>query len=164
MNFVTVRVFYVYPSDDVVRPPFFKDYTVPENEPFADADAYKQWQRDLTIPHQMVAFSGTRIVEQEPGAPIVQLPMGFCETKYPGYFWDFNERKLYSLKSGQLKELVRLKRIFRADKRSLPYDGYCVSVDGKRRYMDAEYLETLVPRNCLIPKANVPKRQGSRWS
>lgn len=163
VNFVTIRVFYIYPEDTTVREPFFKDYTVPENEPFVEAAAYKQWQRDLTIPHQMVAFSGTRVVKQEPGAPIVQLPLGFCETKYPGYFWDFNEQKLYSLKSGVLKEL-RLLMNNRFMKRMGPFTGYQVSHLGVNRYLRLEDLEKLVPTHCLIPKANVSKRQGTRWS
>lgn len=159
MNFATVRVYYTYPLDGRK---FHKDYTVPENEPFAAAHAQKQWQRDHTIPHNMVAFSGTGVVEQEPNALFVQLPLGYCETKYPGYFWNANEQKLYSLKSGMLKEVKRSR--WNGNRYIGPRDGYNVSHLGKRRHLRHDDLMQLVPMRSVIPTMPVPKRPGSRWS
>ena len=159
MKFVTVRVAYRYPHTDEQ---YTKDYTVPENEPFAANHAWKQWQRDHTIPHQMVAFSGTSVVEQAADAPVVQLPLGYCPTKYPGYFWNAYEQKMYSLKSGVLKEIKRRK--WHGNRQYGPTDGYNVSHLGKRRHLPHEDMLKLVPMRAVIPNAPVPKRVGSRWS
>lgn len=162
MKFVTVRVFYVYPLARDPHQRFYKDYTVQENEPFVENAAFKQWQRDKSLPHGMITYNGSEIIQQEPNAPIVQLPLGFCETKYPGYFWDFNGKKLYSLKSGMLKEIPRRK--WNGNKNYRATDGYAVSHLGKRKHLPHETMMSLVPSNVVIPLKPVPKQFGSRWS
>ena len=160
MKFETYRVWYKYPRHGCVE--YFKDYTVPENESFPSNNAWKQWQRDHTIPHQLVAFVSAVKVEYDPGAMVVQLPLGFCETKYPGYFWNANEHKLYSLKSGMLKQIQR--RQWHGNAQYGPTDGYTVSHLGKRKHLRHEDMLKIVPTRAVIPLSPVPKKPGSRWS
>lgn len=159
MNFVTVRVFYRYPADGTPRS-FAKEYTVPDNEPFPEAHAYRQWQKDHSLPHALIAYTGTAIVAQPDSAPIIQLPLGFCETKYPGYFWEANEKKLYSLKSGKLRE-IKHNKFYHG--RYGDMSGYPVSHNGKRRRLKRDELMKLVPTRAVIPKAPVQKPLGARW-
>lgn len=160
MKFQTVRVYYRYTTNDHE---YSQDYTVPENEPHITAHAVKQWQRDLNIPHQHVAMVGAEILPEEfTRNPVVQLPIGFTETRYPGYFWDTHSKKLYSLKSGMLKEIKYQKsrmvrgKIFR--------EGYPVSHLGKRKRLERADLLKLTPERCVVPLFPVQKPKGSRWS
>ena len=80
---------------------------------------------------------------------MVKFPKEFVAIKYPGYFWNLNEQKLYSIKiSGMLHPL------------SGPYTpnvfnnfttGYTVSVKGRKRIVDIEYLKNLKPADSVIP-------------
>jgi hypothetical protein len=155
-EFVTVKVSYCYP---VIQPSatYSKEYTVPSTEPFPNNHAFKQWQRDHSLPHKLIAYKGAEILgeAQYSHAPTIQLPLGFCETRYPGYFWNSNELKLYSLKSGMLKPIPR--------KSWKQFDGYVVSHKGIRRYLSHRYLLRLVPVRAVIPMQPIPKRIGSRW-
>lgn len=79
---------------------------------------------------------------------MVTLPNEFVSTKYPGYFWNLKEKKLYTMKvSGVLRPL----------KKPLPNfynhfaDAYTVSVNGRRRGMFIDYLSKLTAKNSVIP-------------
>ena len=62
-------------------------------------------------------------------------------TKVPGYFWNLSDRKLYSIKSGELKPI---KPISSYAIRNCGYPpGYQISHKGKRKVLSLSYLETL---------------------
>lgn len=73
---------------------------------------------------------------------MVTLPPPFTATKYPGYFWNIEEKKLYSIKqSGELKEL-KMQNPNRWN--HIPMPGYIVSFKGRRKYLAIGYLNKLV--------------------
>jgi type II restriction/modification system DNA methylase subunit YeeA len=79
---------------------------------------------------------------------MVTLPIDFVAIKYPGYFWNLKEKKLYTMKiSGILRPLSK----------SNPshwnhyIDAYRVSVNGERRNVQMEYLKKLRVTNSVIP-------------
>lgn len=78
---------------------------------------------------------------------MVTLPEEFIAIKdYPGYFWHFTEKKLYSIKvSGMLKPLY-----YNKGYEHLP-PGYQVSKDGKPHYLVKEILMSLKPTNSVVP-------------
>lgn len=79
---------------------------------------------------------------------MVTLPPQFIATKYPGYFWNVEDRQLYSIKvSGTLKPLVRCYPSYWTDYK----EGYKVSVTGHRRFMSMDYLRALNPTDSVIP-------------
>ena len=71
---------------------------------------------------------------------MVSLPKGFVSTKYPGYFWNTEEEKLYSVKvHGSLKPMVMQK----ASMWNHGMANYKVSVNGRHRYLYVEDLKQL---------------------
>lgn len=79
---------------------------------------------------------------------MITFPPEFVATRFPGYFWNVSEKKLYSIKvSGVLRPLVRRKK----NKWYHWGDHYTVSVEGKKRYMSADRLEKLTPRPQVVP-------------
>ena len=73
---------------------------------------------------------------------MVTLPVDFVATKYPGYFWNVREKKLYSIKiTGELKPMA-----FHRGGRFYGYmvePGYQVSVKGRKRTLALDYLNGL---------------------
>ena len=96
---------------------------------------------------------------------MVTLPPEFVATKYPGYFWNFSELRLYSLKiSGELKPLTHIKanrwnQLWRNSEKG----GYRVSVNGQYRWLVDSYLYNLEASDTQIPvnrdklSRNLPK-------
>jgi len=86
---------------------------------------------------------------------MVTLPDNFTMTKYPGYFWNVLDKKLYSIKvTGELKPLV----FFRGG-RFNGFDfrpGYKISYKGVRKTLTLDYLSTLRVSNKrqIIPISN----------
>lgn len=76
------------------------------------------------------------------------LPNGYVATRIPGYFWSINDQKLYSIKSGILREMI-LSVPNRFNGMSLP--AYRVSFEGKKRYITLEELIRLEPTPSVIP-------------
>ena len=75
---------------------------------------------------------------------MVVLPSGFVMTKYPGYFWNITEKKLYSIKvTGELRPI----KFHNGGRFYGTYiePGYPVSVNGQRRKLTMEYLGSLKP-------------------
>lgn len=68
---------------------------------------------------------------------MIILPPGMVSVKYPGYFYHIPTKKLYSIKSGLLKEVA-----FSRGFRNHP-SGYRVSHNGLRRLLTLDYLKTL---------------------
>lgn len=77
---------------------------------------------------------------------MVTLPKDFVATRYPGYFWNVVEKKLYSLKvTGELRPMVFFKGGTFYGVRHDP--GYKISVNGRRRKYTMEYLGSLKATN-----------------
>ena len=73
---------------------------------------------------------------------MVTLPKDFVATRYPGYFWNVVERKLYSLKvTGELKPMAFHKGGTFYGNRIEP--GYQISVGGYKRTYPMSYLSSL---------------------
>lgn len=92
---------------------------------------------------------------------MITLPPPFTATRLSGYFWHMTEKRLYSLKSGELK----LMAITRANSKwGIGEDGYRVSHLGKKRFLTLCYLNTLTLQDSEIPVNNttVIKVKGQR--
>jgi hypothetical protein len=77
---------------------------------------------------------------------MVTLPKDFVATRYPGYFWNVVERKLYSLKvTGELRPMTFHKGGNFGWVRVEP--GYQISVKGKKRTYTMDYLGSLTATN-----------------
>lgn len=79
---------------------------------------------------------------------MVTLPKEFAATRYPGYFWNIKDEKLYSVKvTGMLKPLAKQYsnqfNHFRV--------GYQISVAGQKRFMELSYLKSLKPKTTVYP-------------
>lgn len=73
---------------------------------------------------------------------MVTLPVDFVATRYPGYFWNVKEKKLYSIKvTGELKPMSFNKggRFYGR----VIEPGYKISVNGTRRKYTLNYLNSL---------------------
>lgn len=70
---------------------------------------------------------------------MIIFPVGFTPTKYDGYFWHTINKKLYSIKSGVLREI----KYTRPNRFNHFTDGYRVSVNGNRRVLELRYLNSL---------------------
>lgn len=79
---------------------------------------------------------------------MVSLPTDFVATRYPGYFWNLKEQKLYTMKvTGVLRPLVKPLPSFFNHYR----DIYKVSHNGKRRTMEVSTLKKLKAKDSVIP-------------
>lgn len=73
---------------------------------------------------------------------MVTLPKDFVATRYPGYFWNVVEKKLYSLKvTGELKPMAFDRGGHYGWRVIEP--GYRISVDGQKRKYTMKYLSSL---------------------
>jgi hypothetical protein len=78
---------------------------------------------------------------------MVTLPPEFTATWYPGYFWNTKTKKLFTLKSGVLKEMKLTKpTIFNHG-----FLGYRVSHLGQRRNMWLKSLHMIKHMDSVIP-------------
>ena len=86
---------------------------------------------------------------------MVKLPDDFVATKYPGYFFNTADDKLYSLKiDGVLKPLKHYKPNFFNHLYNFPAGeegGYQVSVNGRRRWLLTKDLDKLTKEDSIIP-------------
>lgn len=88
----------------------------------------------------------------EYGDVYVTLPPLFVATKYPGYFWHLEHKRLYSLKVGGI--LRRLRQVFpnrfnHAPAGMGPY--YELSHQGKRVFLSVRDLEQITPSQTEVP-------------
>jgi hypothetical protein len=73
---------------------------------------------------------------------MVTLPENFVATRYPGYFWNLTDKKLYSLKiTGELRPLV----VHKGGKFNGKFvePGYRIYAKGIRKSMTLKYLNDL---------------------
>jgi len=84
---------------------------------------------------------------------MVTLPPQFVATKYPGYFWNLEDKRLYSVKiTGMLRPLAHTKpnrwnRLWDWNETG----GYKVSVNGSRRWLTDSHLAKLTPSDSVVP-------------
>lgn len=82
---------------------------------------------------------------------MVTLPPNFTAIKYPGYFWDVDNKKLYSIKiTGELREMKVLKPNRWSHRARLYFPYYVVSYKGHRRYLLVSDLEKLTIKDSEI--------------
>lgn len=77
---------------------------------------------------------------------MVTLPKDFVATKYPGYFWNVVEKKLYTIKvTGELRPMTFHKggRFYGVTHEP----GYQISVKGHKRTYPMKYLTSLKATN-----------------
>lgn len=72
---------------------------------------------------------------------MVVLPAEYVMTRWPGYFWNTVQQRLYSIKSGVLKPMKSHQGWNRGGYNIPP--GYVVSVFGERRQASLHYLQGL---------------------
>lgn len=83
---------------------------------------------------------------------MVTLPPEFVATKYPGYFWNVSDKKLYSCKvTGELRPLAFCK----PNRWNHGFAGYRVSVNGQHRYLMLDRLLKLTPQSQVFPVAQI---------
>ncbi len=81
---------------------------------------------------------------------MVTLPPPFTATKFPGYFWNVETKKLYSLKvCGELREMHTLNYPNRFNRLTQPCYG--VSHRGVRKSLPLAYLHKLKIEDSEIP-------------
>jgi hypothetical protein len=79
---------------------------------------------------------------------VITFPKEFVATKYPGYYWNIVDQKLYSIKvTGMLKPLAYQK----PNHWNHGMDNYKVSVNGRHRYLYLDYLKKLNPKREKVP-------------
>jgi len=75
---------------------------------------------------------------------MVVLPKQFVAVpRYSGYFWNVEDKRLYSCKVSGVLAPLKLKTAFRGFVRGTRVDrdqGYAVSVDGQRRFITLDRL------------------------
>ena len=80
---------------------------------------------------------------------MVTLPKDFVATKYPGYFWNLKEQKLYSIKvTGTLRPLAGPSNPTHFNRFTTAYK---VSVNGQHRTLHLDSLQKFKPANSVIP-------------
>ena len=79
---------------------------------------------------------------------MITLPPEFTATKYPGYFWNTVNKKLYSIKIGGV-----LRPLCRCSPNQFNYGepGYKVSVNGEKKYIWEKTLMKLKTKDSVIP-------------
>ena len=86
---------------------------------------------------------------------MVTLPKEFVATKYPGYFWNINDKALYSVKiTGQLKQMKSGFTGDMIDGRWVPnynVPAYRISVAGVRKILLIKDLEKLKETDSVFP-------------
>mgnify|MGYP000290589678 CR=1 FL=1 len=77
---------------------------------------------------------------------MIKLPDNFVPTRYPGYFWNVSDKKLYSLKvHGELRAMTMRKAVTMY---GVYYPAvYRISVRGIKRNFTLDYLNSLKQTN-----------------
>lgn len=85
---------------------------------------------------------------------MVTLPTDFVATKYPGYFWNLKTKKLFSVKvTGELKQMAFSHTGYHISKGWEP--AYRVSVNGVKRNLYLDYLNSLTAKNSIFPVSKI---------
>ena len=83
---------------------------------------------------------------------MVTLPPEFVATKYPGYFWNIGDKKLYSVKvSGELRRMAMRNHW----QYTFGQDAYSISIKGRKKTLFVRDLQRLVPTPQVFPVAQI---------
>ncbi len=83
---------------------------------------------------------------------MVTLPKEFVAIQYPGYFWNIQYERLYSVKvTGVLKPLT----FQPAGRYNHFQEGYAVSVNGNRHFLPLWRLRKLVTKPQVFPVTKI---------
>jgi hypothetical protein len=79
---------------------------------------------------------------------MITFPPNLVAVRYPGYYWDVVDQKLYSIKQyGELREIK-----LRPDSKWNNFQaGYVVSHKGIRQYLLLRILKKLQPKDSVVP-------------
>lgn len=88
---------------------------------------------------------------------MIVFPFEFRVTRFPGYFYNIQDKKLYSIKTGELKPLVKKKRWYSPSLRQWIESQYVVSVNGRRHSVSDRYLEMITKNDVKTEFLKVPK-------
>lgn len=80
---------------------------------------------------------------------MIRFPVEFIATKYPGYFWNMNNKTLYSIKTNGILTPMKKHLPSKWSKIVCPY--YQVSVKGCRKYLTEDYLLRIKNIGSIIP-------------
>ena len=72
---------------------------------------------------------------------MITLPPYHVPTKYEGYFYNVENKRLYSIKLGN--KLTALKQYYPNRFNRIPFPGYYISVEGRRKFVPVTYLRSL---------------------
>lgn len=82
---------------------------------------------------------------------MIQLPEGFIQLRYPGYYWNVNDKKLYSCKqTGVLRPMTPTKAyrgVVPGGKFVDAQAGYKISVNGIHKKLSYQWLCSLKVSN-----------------
>lgn len=82
---------------------------------------------------------------------MIKLPADFIATKYPGYFFNAFEDRLYSMKVDGVLKPIQFIRPNYFNKLHRTEGGYRISVKGVRKFLSIESLRKLKDHNATIP-------------
>ncbi len=80
---------------------------------------------------------------------MVTFPKNFIATKYPGYFWNTENHRLYSIKVSGILHLLASPR--KPNRFNHFVEGYQVSVNGHKKLLSLYYLRNIKSANSIIP-------------
>lgn len=79
---------------------------------------------------------------------MIDIPPFHIPTKYEGYYYNVQDKQLYSSKIGN--ELRKIKRAFPAPWNKIHMPGFYISVKGRRRFVPVSYLRSLTIFDTII--------------
>jgi len=81
---------------------------------------------------------------------MINIPKSFVALKYPGYFWNTEENKLYSMKVQGILRPLRLNKggMYQGQ---VFEDAYRISVNGFRKYITPDQIQKIILKNSVIP-------------
>lgn len=95
--------------------------------------------------------------------PDISFPSGFVALdKYPGYFWNVQERKLYSIKIAGILQPLKLQNSWGWKTGAFIGPHYRVSKDGRQYYLTVERIEKMLKIPHVIPVLKVRQKSPSK--
>lgn len=110
-----------------------------------------KWSANTYDDERAIKFVNSKQLK-EANEVYVRFPQHFIALPlYPGYFWNLKNEKLYTMKiTGVLRPLKKCK--FRKyNGRLMKFDGYAISVNGRRQHIDMKPLKFLTAQYSTIP-------------
>ena len=83
---------------------------------------------------------------------MITFPDGFVATKYPGYFWNTADEKLYTMKVTGILRPMRMS--YPAPQYECTQASYQVRVNGVRRRLTTDQIKRILVPNGTVPIVN----------